>query len=80
LTNDMPRELGSIECPVRIVWGTRDTLLLPRQAERFVREIPNAELVRLPGLGHAPMSDDPRTVADSILEFTARHTRDKSLA
>ena len=41
----MPRDLGSIECPVRIVWGTRDTLLLPRQADRFVREIPNAELV-----------------------------------
>jgi pimeloyl-ACP methyl ester carboxylesterase len=73
LTEDMPRELGSIDCPVRIVWGSRDVLLLPRQADRFVREIPNAELVRLPGLGHVPMSDDPDAVADSILEFTARH-------
>ena len=80
LTNDMPRELGSIDCPVRIVWGSRDTLLLPRQADRFVREIPNAELVRLPGLGHVPMSDDPEAVADSILEFTARHAREKSAA
>jgi pimeloyl-ACP methyl ester carboxylesterase len=77
---DQPRELGSIDCPVRIVWGSRDTLLPPRQAERFVREIPNVELVRLPGLGHVPMSDDPDAVADSILEFTARHARETSPA
>ena len=80
LTNDMPRELGAIECPVRIVWGSRDTLLFPRQADRFVREIPNAELVRLSGLGHVPMGDDPDAVAGSILEFTARHARDKTPA
>jgi pimeloyl-ACP methyl ester carboxylesterase len=80
LTGDMPRELGSITCRVRIVWGSRDTLLLPRQADRFVREIPGAELVRLPGLGHVPMSDDPEAVADSILQFTARHARERATA
>ncbi len=80
ITNDRPRHLGSIDCPVRIVWGSRDTLLLPRQADRFVRAIPNAELVRLPGLGHVPMVDDPDAVADSILQFTARHAREKSPA
>jgi pimeloyl-ACP methyl ester carboxylesterase len=80
MTNDQPRELGSISCPVRIVWGSRDTLLFPRQADRFVREIPGAELVRLPGLGHVPMSDDPEAVADSILQFTARHARERATA
>jgi pimeloyl-ACP methyl ester carboxylesterase len=77
---ERPRDLGGIECPVRIVWGSRDILLLPRQADRFVREIPNAELVQLPGLGHAPMSDDQDAVADSILEFTARHARERATA
>ena len=75
VSEERPRDLGAIDCPVRIVWGTRDTLLLPRQADRFVREIPNAELVRLPGLGHVPMGDDADAVADSILELTARHAR-----
>jgi pimeloyl-ACP methyl ester carboxylesterase len=79
LTKDRPRDLGSIECPVRIVWGSRDTLLIPRQADRFVREIPNAELVRLPGLGHVPMGDDAEAVADSILECTARHARERTV-
>jgi pimeloyl-ACP methyl ester carboxylesterase len=80
ITHDRPRDLSSVDCPVRIVWGSRDTLLLPRQADRFVREIPDAELVRLPGLGHVPMADDPDAVADSILQFTARHAREKSPA
>ena len=80
MTADRPRDLGSIERPVRIVWGSRDTLLFPRQADRFVREIPGAELVRLPGLGHVPMGDDPKAVASSILEFTARHAREKTPA
>jgi len=78
--SEQPRGLASIDCPVRIVWGTRDALLLPRQADRFVREIPDAELVRLPGLGHVPMGDDPDAVAESILEFTARHAREKNVA
>jgi pimeloyl-ACP methyl ester carboxylesterase len=80
VTRDRPRDLGSIECPVRIVWGSRDVLLLPRQGDRFVREIPNAELLRLPGLGHAPMSDDPGVTAAAILDFTARHARERATA
>ena len=31
----------------------------------------------LPGLGHAPMADDSDAVADSILQFTARHARER---
>lgn len=65
-----PRELGTIRPPVTIAWGTRDTLLLPRQGPRFIREIPDAALVELPGLGHVPMPDDPDLVARTILEGT----------
>jgi pimeloyl-ACP methyl ester carboxylesterase len=80
VTQERPRDLGEIECPVRIVWGSRDTLLIPRQADRFVNAIPNAELVRLPGLGHVPMGDDADKAADVILEFTARHAPAKAAA
>lgn len=73
LSRERPRRLGSISCPVRIVWGSADRLLLPRQAERFVRAIPGAELVRLSGAGHVPMADDPDAVAGAILDFTLRH-------
>jgi len=63
--------LEEIRCPTRILWGTRDHLLLPRQGPRFVRRIPHAELVPMKGLGHVPMTDDPDVVARGILEFTA---------
>jgi pimeloyl-ACP methyl ester carboxylesterase len=55
-----------IRCPVVIAWGSRDRLLFPRQGPRFARTIPGARLVLLRGLGHAPMSDDPRLVAEVI--------------
>lgn len=66
--------LDDIHCPVTIGWGTRDRLLLPRQGERFRAALPAARLVRLPGLGHVPMSDDPVTVARLLLDGAARRT------
>ena len=64
-----------IDCPVLIAWGTRDTLLLPRQGPRYVRRIPDAELRPLPGLGHVPMSDDAALVARTIADFAAAARR-----
>lgn len=59
------------EVPVTIGWGTKDRVLLRRQGIRAKRVIPGARLVRLPGCGHVPMSDDPALVARVILD-TAR--------
>lgn len=67
-----PTALDRIDCPVLIVWGTRDYLLFPRQGPRFERHIPGAELRPLPGLGHAPMLDAPDEIAELVLEFTSR--------
>ncbi|MFI9328881.1 alpha/beta fold hydrolase [Kitasatospora sp. NPDC052868] len=58
--------------PVTIAWGTRDRILLRRQGVRALREIPAARLVRLPGCGHVPMSDDPGLVARVVLDGCAR--------
>lgn len=69
------RGLDEIRVPVRIAWGTRDRLLPPREAKRFVRVIRGAELVCLPGLGHVPMPDDPAVVAETIVAFTRAHAR-----
>src|ERR687895_645123 len=69
-----PKGLNQIDVPVTILWGTRDLLLLPRQAKRFERLIPNAELRYLDGLGHTPMSDDPELLAE-LLATTSRAPR-----
>jgi pimeloyl-ACP methyl ester carboxylesterase len=56
-----------IGCPVTIAWGARDWLLIPRQANRARRELPDARHVTLQGCGHVPMADDPDQVARVIL-------------
>ena len=60
---------GGADVPVTatVAWGTKDRLLLPRQAERARRALPRARHVPLPGCGHLPMSDDPDLVAKVIL-------------
>jgi pimeloyl-ACP methyl ester carboxylesterase len=65
--------LDEIRCPVKVLWGSRDLILSPRQAERFGVRIPHADVRRLPRLGHIPMSDDPELIASSILEQTGPH-------
>jgi pimeloyl-ACP methyl ester carboxylesterase len=69
-----PKGLTELDVPVTILWGTQDLLLLPRQARRFERLIPNAELRYLEGLGHTPMSDDPELLAE-LIATTSRAPR-----
>ena len=64
-------ELGAIDSPVQIGWGTKDRILRwPGYAERFRRMIPRAQWIELAGLGHCPMLDDARLTSDTILAFT----------
>jgi pimeloyl-ACP methyl ester carboxylesterase len=65
-------DLGPIDCPVRILYGTRDRIVRwPSHYRRLRRILPDAEYVALEGMGHLPMWDDPQTVAQLILEVTA---------
>lgn len=61
-----------IECPVRIVWGTADRVLVaPGASVRFREEwLPNAEFIELDGIGHCPQLDVPIEAAQLILDFT----------
>ena len=69
--------LADIGCPVLVLWGTKDVILIPRQGRRFERLIPDCELRYLKGLGHVPMSDDPELLAGAIAGF-ARDARRSS--
>jgi pimeloyl-ACP methyl ester carboxylesterase len=69
-----PHGLGELRCPVLVLWGSADVILLPRQGRRFERLIPGCELRYLRGLGHVPMSDDPAGLASAIRDFAASHT------
>jgi pimeloyl-ACP methyl ester carboxylesterase len=62
---------GDLPVPATIAWGTRDALLLPTQALRARKRLPDANHVWLRGCGHVPMSDDPEQVAEVILRGSA---------
>ena len=53
--------------PVTIAWGTRDALLIPRQADARAAALPWAQHVALQGCGHVPCHDDPEAVAAVLL-------------
>jgi pimeloyl-ACP methyl ester carboxylesterase len=53
--------------PVTVAWGSRDRLLLARQADRARRVLPRARHERLDGAGHLPMWDAPAAVASVLL-------------
>ncbi|HST56082.1 MAG TPA: alpha/beta hydrolase [Solirubrobacteraceae bacterium] len=63
----------NITCPVRVVWGTDDKLLLwPSAAIRFREHwLPHADWVELEGIGHCPQLDIPLETAQLILGFTS---------
>lgn len=54
--------------PTTVAWSGRDLVLLPYQARRARALLPHARHLRLPGVGHVPMPDDPALVARTLLE------------
>jgi pimeloyl-ACP methyl ester carboxylesterase len=57
--------------PIRLVWADRDRVLpFKHFGSPMLERLPGAELIRLQGVGHVPMSDDPARVSELILEVT----------
>jgi pimeloyl-ACP methyl ester carboxylesterase len=57
--------------PVRIVWPEQDRVIPFEHFGRpMMARLPGAELVRMSGVGHVPMTDDPVGVTVKILEVT----------
>jgi len=57
--------------PTRIAWGMRDRTLPSKTCTGWYRkELPDAEWVELPDVGHLSQHDDPALVAQTILEVT----------
>jgi pimeloyl-ACP methyl ester carboxylesterase len=55
--------LKSLPCPTLVVWGTESDVLLEPQARRMVDVLPRGELVKVPGVAHAPTLVEPVVLA-----------------
>ena len=54
---------GLADKPVLIVRGETSDLFSPETAQRMLAALPKSELVTVPGIGHAPILDEPEAVA-----------------
>jgi len=60
----LAHRIPELKVPTLIIWGGRDRLIPPDDAERFHRDIAGSTLAIFADLGHAPEEEDPaRTVA-----------------
>ncbi len=67
--------LVSGNVPVRFINGLSDPNSGRHMADRYSDLVPNADVVRLEGVGHWPQLEQPELVARSASEFFARHVR-----
>ncbi|MAZ45754.1 MAG: alpha/beta hydrolase [Gammaproteobacteria bacterium] len=64
-----PPSLDVLTQPTLVMWGAMDSLIPVSVGERFVGELPNAELVVYPHLGHVPMEEDASKSVKDIIRF-----------
>jgi pimeloyl-ACP methyl ester carboxylesterase len=67
--DSLSARISEIRAPTLVLWGTEDRWILPKYGEQFRDRIPGARLVRLPGLGHVPMEEDPAASVAPVLGF-----------
>ena len=58
--------------PTLVMWGALDRLIPPSHAERFMRDLPDAELVMFETLGHVPQEEAPAKTVAAVRDFLAR--------
>ena len=70
------REMGehadrikALALPTLVLWGGRDRLVPPANAQRFISDITGARLVMFDTLGHVPHEEDPARTAAAVAQF-----------
>jgi 3-oxoadipate enol-lactonase len=66
--------LAEIDVPVLVVHGEDDALIPMSEAEELAAKLPDARLVRLPGVGHLPPLERPDVFERELLAFLAAVT------
>lgn len=61
--------IKNIKIPVLILWGEKDDWILPKFAQKFKEDLPNAQLITYPELGHVPMEENPAETVKAVEDF-----------
>jgi pimeloyl-ACP methyl ester carboxylesterase len=63
------QRLDALKLPTLILWGGRDRLIPPAEAEEFRRRIAGSRLVVFPELGHVPQEEDAARTVTEVRAF-----------
>lgn len=70
---EMSKHYGNLTMPAEILHGTEDTIVgLSIHSEILARQMPNGQLVAMPGVGHMPHHADPAAVVAAIARAARR--------
>ena len=61
--------IKTINRPTLVLWGGRDRLIPPINAQRFAADIHGAKLLLFDNLGHVPQEEDPARTAAAVAAF-----------
>jgi magnesium chelatase accessory protein len=67
------RDLGRLQTPLALIVADNDRTVPPRQALLVKQRVANAEIHRLPALGHLAHEEAPVLVAEEILKICRAH-------
>lgn len=67
--HDALDRLRELRVPTLVVSGSDDRLTPPTHAETLAKTIPGARLMTIPGAGHLPYLETPRSFAEGVLAF-----------
>jgi pimeloyl-ACP methyl ester carboxylesterase len=68
LTDPAPL-LRAIRTPTLLLWGEQDAMIPIANAADYLANLPDARLVRLPGMGHVPMEEAPDATLPPLRAF-----------
>jgi pimeloyl-ACP methyl ester carboxylesterase len=66
--------LPNLRVPTLLVWGSNDRIMPPRIGRRYLRLLPNAEMILVPRAGHSPHLERPDEFAALLRDFAIKHT------
>jgi pimeloyl-ACP methyl ester carboxylesterase len=66
--------LRRIQTPTLLLWGEQDGMIPISNSADYMRDLPHATLVPLPGLGHVPFEEDPARSLAPVTRFLAGAT------
>ena len=64
-----PEKINTITTPTLIIWGEKDGLIPVSNAALFQKNIKGNQMEILHNIGHVPMEEAPKRVADLIMSF-----------